>query len=178
VALGVAGAEGDVKLFDALLAQLAKADKEIGRERILAALTAVTRPELSARALELTFDPRLRSDEALAPLMGQLARPETRDAAWTWLEAHVDAVIARLPPARAARLAWAGTAFCDVAHADAVERLFGERAKKLDGGPRDVAGAVESVRLCAARRAASGPGLKAFFSEGKRDPERARARAR
>ena len=53
-----------------------------------------------------------------------------------------------------------------------------ERAKKLDGGPREIAGAVESVRLCAARREAAGPALRAFFSEGKGKPERARARAR
>ena len=175
-ALAIAGAEGDVKLFDALLAQLAKTDKEIVRERLLGALTAVTRPELSARALDLTFDPRLRGDEALAPLSGQLARPETRDAAWAWLEAHVDAVLARLPPARAARLAWAGTAFCDAGHAEALERLFGERAKKLDGGPREIAGAVESVRLCAARREAAGPALRALFSGAKPGPVRARAR--
>ena len=166
-ALGIAGAEGDAALFDALLEQLAKADKEIVRERLLAALTAVTRPELSARALALTFDPRIRGDEALVPLSGQLARPETRDAAWAWLEAHVDAVLARLPPARAARLAWAGAVFCDAVHADAIEKLFAERAKRLDGGPREIAGAAESVRLCAARRAIAGPGLRALFSGAK-----------
>jgi aminopeptidase N len=177
-ALRIAGSEGDAALFDALLALLAKADKEIVRERILGALTAVTRPELSARALDLTFDPRLRSDEALAPLNGQLAQPETRDAAWAWLEAHVDAVLARLPPARAARLAWAGAAFCDAGHADAIERLFGERAKKLDGGPREIAGAVESVRLCAMRRDTAGPALLALFKGAKRPVVRHRIKPR
>ncbi len=167
-AMRIAGAEGDAALFDALLAELAKTEKEIVRERILAALTASTRPELSARALDLTFDSRLRGDEALAPLNGQLALPETRDAAWTWLEGHVDAVLARLPPGRAARLAWAGAVFCDAAHAEAIQRLFGDRAKKLDGGPREIAGAVESVRLCAARRDAAGPALRALFSGAKR----------
>jgi alanyl aminopeptidase len=166
-ALGIAGAEGDAALFDALLTQLAKADKEIVRERLLAALSAATRPELSARALELTFDSRLRGDEALTPLSGQLARPETRDAAWTWLEGHVDAVLARLPPARAARLAWSGAVFCDAAHADAIQRLFADRAKRLDGGPREIAGAVESVRLCAARREAAGPATRALFTGAK-----------
>lgn len=177
-ALRVAGSEGDAALFDALLAQLAKADKEVVRDRILGALSAVQRPELAARALELTFDPRVRGDEALTPLSGQLAQPETRDAAWTWLEGHVDAVLARLPPARAARLAWSGAVFCDAAHADAIERLFGERAKKLDGGPREIAGAVESVRLCAARREAAGPALRALFSGARHPVVRHRAAPR
>ena len=165
--LRVAGSEGDAALFDALLALLAQADKEVVRDRILWALASVQRPELAARALDLTFDPRVRGDEALIPLSGQLAQPETRDAAWTWLEGHVDAVLARLPPARAARLAWSGAAFCDAAHADAIQRLFGERASKLDGGPREIAGAVESVRLCVARREAAGPALRALFAGAK-----------
>ena len=166
--LAVAAAEGDAAFFDALLAQLAKADKEIMRARILGALGSVTRPELSARALDLTLDSRLRSNEILSLLNGQLDQPETREAAWAWLEAHVDAVLARLPPGRAARLALVGTAFCDAGHADALERLFTERAKKLDGGPREIAGAVEMVRLCAARRDAAGPALRALFGGAKR----------
>lgn len=166
-ALAVAASEGDAAFFDALLAQLGQPETEALRDRILGALAAVTRPELSARALALTLDPRLRSNEILAPLFGQLARPERRDAAWAWLEAHVDAVLARMPPGRASRLAWVGMAFCDAAHADAIERVFTERAKRLDGGPRDTASAVESVRLCAARRDAAGPALKAIFSGAK-----------
>jgi alanyl aminopeptidase len=177
-ALRVAGSEGDAALFDALLGQLAKADKEVVRDRILGALASAQRPELAARALELTLDPRVRSDEALIPLSGQLAQPETRDAAWTWFEGHVDAVLGRLPPARASWLAWSGAVFCDAAHADAIARLFGERAKKLAGGPREVAGAVESVRLCAARRDAAGPGLRALFTGGKRPVVRHRTAPR
>ncbi|MEP7124203.1 MAG: M1 family metallopeptidase [Byssovorax sp.] len=175
VALRIAGSDGDAALFDALLALLAKADKEVVRDRILGALAAVKKPELSARALELTFDPRVRGDEAMTPLNGQLSQPETRDAAWTWLEGHVDAVLARLPPARAAYLAWSGAVFCDAAHADAIQKLFGERAKKLDGGPREIAGAVESVRLCAARREAAGPALRALFTGAKHPTVRHRS---
>ena len=163
LALMVAAQEGDAAFFDALLARLSKTDDPLLRGRVIAALGAVTRPELAARARELPLDPRLRVSEALAPLYGQLDRLETREAAWQWLVAHLDALVERIAPRRAGGLPWAAARFCDRAHADAAARLFQPRLAQLEGSPRNLAGALEQLQLCEARRAAQAPSFRAFF---------------
>ena len=44
--------------------------------------------------------------------------------------------------------------FCSVAERAEAEALFGERAKTYGGGPRVMAQVLESIDLCAARKAA------------------------
>jgi alanyl aminopeptidase len=53
--------------------------------------------------------------------------------------------------------------FCDKRRAAETERLFAPRVAALAGGARDLAGAVEEMRLCAARREAQEGSAKAFF---------------
>ena len=132
----------------------------------MSAIVAAQKPELAARARELTLDSRLKVIEAMAPLNVQLQQAETREAAWKYFTDHLDAIIARLPPGRSGGLPWQGNAFCDRAKADEVQRLFGPRIGKLEGGPRNLAGALESMRLCAARKDAQLESMKSFFKAG------------
>lgn len=81
----------------------------------------------------------------------RLGALETRDAAWTWFQTRVDDLAAKRPPARRGSLPWFGTYFCDRAHASELSALFAERIAHLDGGPRNLAGALEAMNLCAAR---------------------------
>ena len=168
VALVVAAQEGGDALFDALLARLPREGTDAGRARILYALGSVTAPAAAARARELALDPRLHADEVMIALRAQLAQPETRDAAWAWLAAHLDPILARLPAASRSSLVWLGAVHCDRAHARELAGLFGPRVASIDGGPRDLAGAVEQIEICAARRAAQEPGARAFFAKKKR----------
>ena len=61
-----------------------------------------------------------------------------------------------------------GTAYCDAAHRDELERLFAPRIATIEAGPRSLAGALEEMSLCIARRAAHEPGARAFFAGKKR----------
>ncbi len=48
--------------------------------------------------------------------------------------------------------------------ADRVEAFFAPFIDELQGGPRNLAGAVESIRLCAALVRAQGAATRAFFA--------------
>src|SRR5262249_39980431 len=138
---------------------------EVVRGRLIGALSAPLRPELAARARELVLDNRLKVIEMLTPLGIQLQQPENRDAAWKYFNDHLDAIVARLPPGRARGLPWQGTVYCDRARADEVERIFAPRIAKLEGGPRNLAGALEAMRLCAAKKDGQVESMKGFFKK-------------
>lgn len=164
VALAVAADEGGAQFFDALLAQLERSDDQVIRGRLLGALGSVTSPEVSKRARELTLDPRLHLNEVLVPLSVQLQMIETRDAAWAYLREHFDAIVGRLSRARSGGLPYY-LRFCDDAHANEVEAFFAPKIGALDGGPRNLANTLESIRLCAARRKAHEENMRAYFAK-------------
>ena len=60
---------------------------------------------------------------------------------------------------------YAGTNYCDAAHKDELEKLFAPRIAALEAGPRNLAGALEEMSLCIARRAAQEPSARAFFAK-------------
>jgi cytosol alanyl aminopeptidase len=164
IALSVAAEEGSAPFFDALLVHLDKSDDAALRARLLSAIASVREPALSERALALTLDKRLRTNEVLTPLGQQFSMMETRDAAWLWLRTNLDAVVARLSPGRAGGLPFY-VRYCDEAHVSEVEAFFTPKIAALDGGPRNLANAVESMRLCVARRKAQEDSIRAFFAK-------------
>ncbi len=163
ITLAVAVQDGDAKLFAELEAKLATASDEVVRTRILAALGSVRDPALAARAMGLGLDPKLQHNEVTLPIDVALSDVATRDGAFRWLVANVDPIMMRLGPADSSYLPWRGVGFCDREHAAEIGAVFGPRLGRMEGGPRNLAGAVEATMLCAARREAQMPGLKAFF---------------
>jgi alanyl aminopeptidase len=169
-ALAVAVQEGDAALFGALEARLGTEQRDVDRRRILAALGAANNPELGARARALALDPRVHGNEVTITLRVQLDMPETRDAAWSWLRDHLDALLGRMSGPYAAAVISLGASFCDRRHAEELEKMFATRAQALEGGPRNLAAALEQVRLCAARREAQEAGVRAFFAKKRGSP--------
>jgi alanyl aminopeptidase len=167
-ALAVAAEDGGASLFDAIVAMLAKEEREVYRGRLLRALGAFRAPELAARARALELTESVHANELSAILGTQLHAPETRAAAWAWFEQNVDKIIARMPAPWAAYVMYSGGDFCDRAHRDAVEKLFTPRLPSLEGGPRVLAGVLEGISLCVARREAQEAGARAFFAKKRR----------
>jgi cytosol alanyl aminopeptidase len=163
IALSVAVEEGGAPVFDAVLGRLGTTEDDLVRGRILGALGSARDPKLAERARQLTIDGKLRVSESMAPLFAQMGQPEVREATFRWMKEHVDALITKLPSARAASLPYLAMSFCDEAHAADVESFFGGRIEKLEGGPRNLSSAVEGIRLCAARRAKQEESVRAFF---------------
>jgi alanyl aminopeptidase len=168
VALAVAVQEGDLAFFDALAGRLGTEQRPLARRVLLFALGSATQPELAARARELVMDPRLRGAEPLTLLDAALGQPETREAAWAWTRAHLDALLERLPESWRTAVVWQPARFCDRPHAEELERLFRGRIEAIPGGPRELAAALEEMKLCVARRSAEEPGARAFFAKKKR----------
>jgi alanyl aminopeptidase len=150
LALTVALQDGDPALFDAAYAKLNAAQDPSDRARLLSALSSVGSGS-SPRALALSLDPALRSNEMLVPLRTQLGDPRTRDAAWDFFQARFDDILGRLGNQRGSSLPWLGAYFCTTDMAARAEAFFGSRVSGLVGGPRALAGALEEVRSCAAQ---------------------------
>jgi len=164
LALAVVGEEADRATWDAMKALLQKSVDETVRGRLLGALGAARSAELSPAARALALDPTLRDSEVLTPLSLQLAAVETREATWAWIKDHYDDIRARLPQHRGSLgLVGMGRVFCDEAHAADVEAFFTPKIDSIDGGPRTLAGTLEDIRLCAARRKAQEKSARDFF---------------
>ncbi len=160
--LKVAVQEGDAAFFDHLLERLIASDDSLLRGQLLRALASVRDPELGARALALTLDERVRVNELWTVLTAQLRLPERRDAAWAWIEQNFDALAARLETGAGHLPSFAGM-FCSEERAAEVEAFFTERVNELPGGPRNLANALEEIRLCVAKVEAQQQSAREFF---------------
>jgi alanyl aminopeptidase len=165
-ALSIAGEDADAPLLDALVVSFVKAQDDELRGTLLGSLSRVRDPALAARVLGLVLDERVKYTEMLVPLWGQFTAPGTREAAWTWLKDHWDAVASRASAAMfsGVQLLSMPAAFCDEAHAQDVAAFLSDRATKIDGGPRVLAKTLEEIHLCTAKRSASEADARRFFS--------------
>jgi len=161
--LATAVQETDEGLFDHLLVLLESSSDATGRSRILSALGHADTPELSARALDLALDPRLRVNEIRHVLHTQFRNSQTRDRAWKWLTENFDALAARFGSGELGASPWHAASFCSRDAAAEVERFFGPRVAELSGGPRNLAGAVEAILLCAEKASVYAPAVERAF---------------
>jgi hypothetical protein len=164
VVLPVSVQEGDAAFFDMVVARLRTTDDDLTRLRLLSALGAATDSALAARARDLAIGPDVRVGETMRVLWTQAGQPETRAATWDWLRARFDALVPHLTDRSAGETPLLASGFCDGARADEVEAFFRPRIQALRGGPRNLAGAVEAIKLCAARVEAQRASTRAFFA--------------
>jgi cytosol alanyl aminopeptidase len=165
LALRVWAEGGDEATFDALRAALGKTEDSVARGRLTIAAASIRAPAAAEKGRRLSLDPVLRTSEMLTPLWTQFGYVESRDAAWTWLQENYDALFARLKdvPFGALQLVLMTRSFCDETRAADVKAFFLPRVAAFDGGPRELAAAVEDIKLCARVRAVHQPQAKAFF---------------
>ena len=175
VCLTVAAEEGDAALLDRMVEELVQSQDGIVRGRLVSAMSHVDEAPLRARVLELALDERLRQNERFRPLSGQFSDPAGRAEAWTWLQANYDRVRARFGAEYAGYVPFVTGGFCDRVHAQEVQTFFEPRMSDTQGGPRNLASAVETIALCAARADAQRESTRAFFAASATTTGRARA---
>ena len=124
-------------------------------------------PALAARARALALDPALRVNEVMVVPAAQMEYPELRASTWQWIRDEYDALAERLGRYYMGELPNITGYFCDEAHAAEVEAFFAPLVDGLEGGPRNLAGALEEIRLCAALVRVQGPALAAYFAENR-----------
>jgi alanyl aminopeptidase len=149
-------------------AQLVKTDDAELRGRLLGVLVSPEKPELAQVVRDLAFDPALRATEMSSPVWAQIERHETREATWSWVKANFDKLLGVMPQHHStSQLIEMAQTFCDEAHAKDVESFFTpDRIERIDGGPRVLAGTLEEIRLCTAKRQKQEPSARELFGKG------------
>jgi hypothetical protein len=164
VALGVAASQGDEALLERYLEAARKADDRAARDRLLFSLGFFRAPGAVARALAVMVGTEFDSRETMWIVIPLLRQRETRAQAWTWFQAHVDALLASRRSDEAAWLLGAvAGGFCDQAHRDEAAALLGARAEHIDGARKTVARGLEEADRCIARLARERPALERFL---------------
>ena len=170
VALRAAGRLGSPQLFETMLQRLWAAEDSNVRQALLGGLSQFTEPGLGERARALSFDDRLRVNERLEVLRGQIAEPDLRPAAWEWVKAHLGELAHRLPETYVQFLALSQRG-CGEADAEDLERSLGPEMEAHAGARYTLAKAAEATRVCGAladRHRASVARFFAGTSSGRR----------
>lgn len=163
VVVAAAAIDGGTEVFDHIVGLLPTQTDPAIRRRLLAALGRVREP-LATRARTLTLGEAVRPSDMGSILFTQLAVPENREGLWSFVQANYDAIVAKLPEEFVGAVPWMASGFCDEARAAEVETFFAPRIASLPGGPRNLAGTVEAIRLCAAQKRLHAPAANAFFA--------------
>lgn len=165
VVLSVAVQDGDAKFFELVKTTALDNDDATTRSFLLRALASTKDLERGKAAMDLAFDEKVRTNEVRNLLRPQFAQRETRDAAWTWLQSNWDAYVKRVSTEGAGGAPGLAGRFCSEAKAKEVEAFFKDKVGNLRGGPRNLALALERIRLCAARVDAHAQDTNAYFTK-------------
>jgi cytosol alanyl aminopeptidase len=163
-ALGVAVQEGGAPVIERAIALVAGSNDGIERGRLLGALGVNLNPELTPTVLALTLSPTLRTNERLGMIFGQARQRETREAAFTWVQEHFDALVGRLGRELGTQLTAVAGTFCSREDAERARRFYSPRIDALAGGPRSLRLNLESSELCAAFAAAHRDSARKYFT--------------
>ena len=164
--LQVAAQHGDRALFDKFHAAAKKSEDRRERTRIVKAMGHFRESAALGAALDTVVSREFDMREADNIYEGALEDPRTRDAAWSFVAAHVDTIAERLPRNARVRMVSLGNHFCDADHRAAVEKLFQGRGQS----ERSTLQTLEKIDLCSAQREAHSQSLRAFLA-GERAPK-------
>jgi alanyl aminopeptidase len=152
--LMTAGRYANAAFYDRLEGALLASTDRHDRTQMLRGLSKVRDPKLRDRALALMLDPRIDGRETLYFLeRGMLEDDADRVAAFDFVRAHFDELVAKLPPETPADLASPLGELCRPAERSTFVSFFADRAPRFLGGAKRYNEALESIGLCIAARA-------------------------
>jgi alanyl aminopeptidase len=164
--LAAAARDGDATLFDEVL-KAAKSERDPSlRPLLVRALGAFRDKALLERAFDGTFDIR----ESFRILMGPLGDPAVADLPYEYVKLHYDEIVPKLPTGVGTDYAamfplFARASACSESAREDVETFFEPRMQKVQGGPRNLANALETIHLCAAEKPAAEAAITKFLGE-------------
>jgi cytosol alanyl aminopeptidase len=167
--LTVAAQHGDAGLFDKILATAKSEDDPYFRPIVIQSLGHFRDPQLAERSLKFAFDGTFDARMSMRLFFGPAGEPAVRKLPYEYLKRHYDTVVAKLPTGigtdYAAELPRLASAFgCSESDRREVEQFFATRMQKVQGGPRSLANALETIQLCAAGKPAAEQSLRIFLA--------------
>jgi alanyl aminopeptidase len=162
--LKAAAVAGDRALFERFLAQAKRTQDRRERGYLLSALGHFRDPQIARDALRVTLSEDFESRDSIAVLQAAMANDATRGTAFDFMQQNYSALEAALPREFTARFPlWAGE-FCTAAARADMAAFFAPRMAKVEGGPRNLAQALERVDLCLAFKQAQQASIRAFLN--------------
>jgi len=137
------------------------------REDAARALGNAEDPAVAEAARALTLDERVDINIVAGIAFTQMQNPITRQAAWSWLEAHRDAFFGRVPGEFLFYFAELGNPLCSKAERAQFDTLLAGRLAGTTGGELEVARVQETIDDCIALRQAVAPQLEAALVSGR-----------
>lgn len=150
-ALGIAATFGDAALFDRLLSLYQKTDTPALKTQYLYALVEFRDPKLIARALDLAFSGKVRTQDLPGFVAAMIRLPYGRAEAWSAVKSHWADLQREIPTAMGAFTGGVGT-FCDPESKKDVQTFFATHDPGT--GARNLQRSLESIDRCIAFRAA------------------------
>jgi alanyl aminopeptidase len=139
------------KPFTDLLWKLFKgSDNANDRNYLLRAMASSIDPEIAEAVRGRILSPDLKDNEVSSILYGQMGRVENREAMWQWTQLHMADLLERIPTWQKGRTPAYFDTFCSREKANEIEAVFRPMIDTLESGPRNLANALETIRLCAA----------------------------
>jgi alanyl aminopeptidase len=164
--LGIAMSHAGAELAPKLQAALKTAKERKLRQELVGGLSSVTDPQVVRQLLPMVLDPANDAREVMWLMYGPSQHPDSRDVVYAFVKENYDALIARMPEAFAARLAYVGAAWCDADHRKDVADFFTPRVTNTPEGPRVMSQVMEELDLCIAQKEAQGASIDAFLTRG------------
>ncbi|HET9679004.1 MAG TPA: ERAP1-like C-terminal domain-containing protein, partial [Gammaproteobacteria bacterium] len=165
LALGIAVEDSGADFYNHLVEMLKTTKNAMLSRAILGSLGGATEPELVARTQDMILSGKLKQNEVPTLLFSYLSEEENRKEGWQWFKTNYQKIVDVMAKDQAASLPYAGTLFCSTEKAQEVETFFTGKVEELPGGPRNLAQALEVIRLCAAQKQAQSESAQAFFKE-------------
>jgi alanyl aminopeptidase len=167
--LTVAARTGDAAFFKQLPAALARTEDRHQRDLILGAMGSSRDPQIARDTMQLALKPDFDLRESVNLIFGPIGAPETRALPFEFVKAHYDELVARIPAGSTFGfgefLPFVGGAFCDEKSAEAVKAFFEPKVDRFPGTKRNLAQALEGIRICTAYTAAQQESVTEFLKK-------------
>jgi hypothetical protein len=151
--LDTAARFADVPTYDKLRELTLKTTNLRERSYLVSALARTREPALRGRTLALAIDKDFSGRDALDLIEESLDDEANRRAAFDFMRANYDPLVAKLPEYSMTRLMRSLGDLCTRDERDLFVAFFKDRAASLLGGPRAYRQALERMDLCIAARA-------------------------
>ncbi|WNG43164.1 M1 family metallopeptidase [Archangium minus] len=162
-ALRVAASNGDRALFDTMLAQARATKDRNERSRLLATLGAFRDPAILKEALALVAGDAFDVRDTSGILRTAFYTPESRAQAWDFYTRNFDSLASKLRSDELNGFIEMVGELCDEKRRAEAEALLTPRVVNIEGGPRSLSRALESIRLCIEADRRHQPGVREFL---------------